>query len=169
MSVLALLLNADVKKIEEKQTKKMEIPRLSAALGAPFVLELQPIDPELYSEIQESAVKLDKKGGLKSIDTYALSVRTCVEGIKDPSMKDKGLMKKFGAASPNDLVKKLFLAGEISDISQEILQEFAQLKKKNYDTFLNDAKAYGEAQKERDKQFNQLIFKMRTVLAKKGK
>ena len=106
MSVLALLLNADVKKFEEKQTKKMEIPRLSAALGAPFELELQPIDPELYSEIQESAVKLDKKGGLKSIDTYALSVRTCVEGIKDPSMKDKGLMKKFGAASPNDLVKK---------------------------------------------------------------
>jgi hypothetical protein len=35
-------------------------------------------------------------------------------------MKDKGLMKKFGAASPNALVKKLFLAGEISDISQEI-------------------------------------------------
>ena len=107
MSVLALLLNADPKKIEEKATKKMEIPRLSAALGAPFELELQPIDPELYSEIQESAVNLDKKGGLKSIDTYALSVRTCVEGIKDPSMKDKGLMKKF-------------LAGEISDISQEI-------------------------------------------------
>lgn len=105
MSVLALLLNADPKKIEEKATKKMEIPRLSAALGAPFELELQPIDPELYSEIQESAVNLDKKGGLKSIDTYALSVRTCVEGIKDPSMKDKGLMKKFGAASPNDLVK----------------------------------------------------------------
>lgn len=39
----------------------MEIPRLSAALGAPFELELQPIDPELYSEIQESAVNLDKK------------------------------------------------------------------------------------------------------------
>lgn len=58
---------------------------------------------------------------------------------------------------------------QLSDISQEILQEFAQLKKKNYDTLLNDAKAYGEAQKERDKQFNQLIFKMRTVLAKKGK
>ena len=76
MSVLALLLNADPKKIEEKATKKMEIPRLSAALGAPFELELQPIDPELYSEIQESAVNLDKKGGLKSIDTYALSVRT---------------------------------------------------------------------------------------------
>ena len=33
MSVLALLLNADTKKIEEKQTKKMEIPRLSAAWG----------------------------------------------------------------------------------------------------------------------------------------
>ena len=35
MSVLSLLLNADVKKIEEKKTVKMEIPRLSAALGAP--------------------------------------------------------------------------------------------------------------------------------------
>lgn len=122
MSVLALLLNADAKKIEEKQTKKMEIPRLSAALGAPFELELQPIDPELYAQIQESAVNLDKKGQLKNIDSYALSVRTCVEGIKEPSMKNKDLMKKFGAATPNDLVKKLFLSGEISDIVQKISQ-----------------------------------------------
>lgn len=120
MSVLSLLLNADAKKIEEKQTKTMEIPRLSKALGAPFVLELQPIDPELYSEIQESAVSLDKKGGLKNVNGYILNVRTCVEGIKEPSMKNKELMKKFGAATPNDLVKKLFLSGEISDISQEI-------------------------------------------------
>ena len=122
MSVLSLLLNADAKKIEEKKTVKMEIPRLSAALGAPFELELQPIDPELYSEIQESAVNLDKKGGLKSINSFILSVRTCVEGIKEPSMKNKELMKKFGAATPNDLVKKLFLSGEISDISQKIGQ-----------------------------------------------
>lgn len=120
MSVLSLLLNADVEKIEKKQTATLEIPRLTKNLGATFVLELQPIDPELYSEIQESAVDLDKKGGLRSVNTYALSVRTCVEGIKDPSMKDKGLMKKLGVATPNDVVKKLFLAGEISDIAQKI-------------------------------------------------
>lgn len=120
MSTLSLLLNADAKKIEERSTAKMEIPRLSAALGAPFVVELQTIDPELYTSIQENAVDLDKKGRVSGIKTYALTVKTCVEGIKDPSMKDKALMKKLGAATPIDLVKKLFLAGEIDDIAKKI-------------------------------------------------
>lgn len=45
-----------------------------------------------------------------------------------------------------------------------VLTEFSQLKHKNYEIYLADAKSYGEEQARRDKQFNSLIFKMRKGL-----
>ena len=41
-----------------------------------------------------------------------------------------------------------------------------ELKKKNFEVYLSDAKAYGEEQERREKEFNSLIFKMRKGLAK---
>jgi len=42
------------------------------------------------------------------------------------------------------------------------------LKKRNYAAFLNDAAAYSKAQKEREKQYDSLMFKMRKELASKA-
>lgn len=52
----------------------------------------------------------------------------------------------------------------LSAISADILRDFAALKAKRYAAFLNDAKAYSQAQKERNDQYNDLIFKMRKNL-----
>jgi len=55
---------------------------------------------------------------------------------------------------------------DLDKISDTILTEFSELKKKNYEIYLADAKSYGEEQARRDKQFNSLLFKMRKGLAK---
>lgn len=55
---------------------------------------------------------------------------------------------------------------ELSKISQEVLQEFSNLKKKNYESFITDAKAYSEERANREKQYNSLMFKMRKDLMK---
>lgn len=55
---------------------------------------------------------------------------------------------------------------DLQKISQTILSEFATLKQKNYDTYLADAKAYGEEKSRREKEYNSLIFKMRKDLMK---
>lgn len=61
-----------------------------------------------------------------------------------------------------------FVADEgLDKISAEILDKFARLKQKNYDVYLNDAKAYGEELSRREKEYNSLVFKMRQDLAKK--
>lgn len=63
-----------------------------------------------------------------------------------------------------DEVLRFVADKNLSAISADILRDFAALKAKRYAAFLNDAKAYSQAQKERDDQYNDLIFKMRKNL-----
>ena len=55
---------------------------------------------------------------------------------------------------------------ELSKISQNVLREFADLKCKNYDIFISDAKSYSQELARRENQYNSLIFKMRKDLMK---
>lgn len=55
---------------------------------------------------------------------------------------------------------------ELKAISITILNEFAVLKQKNFDIYLADARAYDQAQSQREKDYNSLIFKMRKELSK---
>lgn len=55
---------------------------------------------------------------------------------------------------------------ELKAISITILNEFAALKQKNFDIYLADARAYDQAQAQREKEYNSLIFKMRKELSK---
>lgn len=63
-----------------------------------------------------------------------------------------------------DEVLRFVADKNLSAISADILRDFAALKSKRCAAFLNDAKAYSQAQKERDNQYNNLIFKMRKNL-----
>ncbi len=42
----------------------------------------------------------------------------------------------------------------LDKISGEILDKFTRLKQKNYDVYLNDAKAYGEELSRREREYN---------------
>lgn len=66
-----------------------------------------------------------------------------------------------------DDVLSLVSDNNLDKVSESILTEFSELKKKNYEIFLADSKSYGEEQARRDKQFNSLLFKMRKGLASK--
>ncbi len=63
-----------------------------------------------------------------------------------------------------DDILELVSDNDLDKISDTILTEFSELKKKNYEIYLADAKSYGEEQARRDKQFNSLLFKMRKGL-----
>lgn len=63
-----------------------------------------------------------------------------------------------------DEVLTLISDNDFDKISETILTEFSELKKKNYEIYLADAKSYSKEQAKRDKQFNSLLFKMRKGL-----
>ena len=55
---------------------------------------------------------------------------------------------------------------ELSKISVEVLNEFADLKSKNFEVYISDSKAYSDELQRREKEYNSLIFKMRKDLMK---
>ena len=120
MSVLDKLLKLDKRKLAELPQEKIEVKSLTKKIGEKFEITVQALDAETHSNIQKFAISFDKKGGLKEIDTYRMQVSTIVAGVIEPSLKDKDLQAHLGAINAADLVKKLFLAGEIAEISGKI-------------------------------------------------
>ena len=118
MNMIEKLLKADAGKLAVP-TKNYEVKRLSKLFGFPFMLQLRAINPERYMEIQQTSVEL-KKGDVDKINMYSMNIKTVLAGVVDPSFKDDELLKHFHAATPKELVNKLFLAGELSDIAGEI-------------------------------------------------
>ena len=122
MSLIDKLLQMDKAKIMEMPTRKIEMPRLSELTGEPFKVTCKAIDGERYADIQRSAIDLNKKGALRNINLYEMQVLTLIEGVVEPSMKDERLLGYFGVVTPKELVKKLFLAGEIAELSNVITE-----------------------------------------------
>ena len=56
------------------------------------------------------------------IDIYQMQTQTLLAGIADPDLKNKDLLEKFGAVLPGDIIRKLFLAGEIADLTAQITE-----------------------------------------------
>ena len=122
MSLIDKLLQMDKSKLMEMPTKEVEFERLTKLLGEPFKIRCKAIDGERYADIQRSAVDLNKKGGLRDINLFEMQVLTVIDGVVEPSLKDKRLLAYFGCATPKELVKKLFLAGEIAELSSVITE-----------------------------------------------
>lgn len=115
-NVLEKLLRMDAKKITERPTRTYEVKRLSNIMGTPFIVTLQSIPAELYSDIQNESVEI-KKGNVSGVNIQKLQFDTVIAGMKDPNLKDKQLLQHFDALTPVQLVNKLFIPGEISDMA----------------------------------------------------
>lgn len=122
MNMVDKLLKADVvNKLAERPTKKVKMERLSKLFGFDFVITLRAIDPERYADIQKMAVDFTN-GNADDVDIYRMQTQTLLAGIADPDFKNKELMEKFGAILPADIIRKLFLAGEIADLTAQITE-----------------------------------------------
>lgn len=111
MSVLNLLLETDMQKLELKFSKEFEVKRLSKIIGSPFIVKCSPLTNEQLAHISEiSKTNTD------------LKVNTVLECCKIDGKKiaSKELMEKFKAPTPKDLVEKLFLPGEIYSLYSTI-------------------------------------------------
>lgn len=119
-NALNMLLKMDRAKVEELPTKVVEIKRLTELTGEKFEVTLRAINGERMSDIQKNSIDLSKKGGVKDINLYSMQTQILAEGMVDPNLKDKALLEHFGCVTPKDLIKTLFLAGEISDLANEV-------------------------------------------------
>lgn len=120
MNLVDVLLNTDINKISNEETKKIEVERLSKALGQKFEITIKAIPPKRYTEIQNSCVKINYKTKKTETDLYKMQMLTLCDGIKEPNFADEKLLKHFGGFTPVDVFEKLFLAGEVNNIYNKI-------------------------------------------------
>lgn len=111
MSTLDLLLKIDEAKIK-KPTRRVEIKRLSELVGEKVVFTCEAVTHDRLTEIQEMSV--DYK--TQEADISELQIQTVLSGIKEPDLKNKELMEKFKAHTPKELLKKMLLTGEITNL-----------------------------------------------------
>ena len=67
---------------------------------------------------------------------------------------------------PLDEISNFIRDRELNAIAEEVLNQFAELRRQNFEQYLADSKSYGEAVQKREKDFNALIFRMRKDLHK---
>lgn len=121
MSVVDKLLKLDSASLAELPVGTIEIKRLSEKIGEPFLVECKAINGQRYNDIQKNAVRISKKGEFQDLDTGKTKTLTVLEGIVEPNLKREDLQQHYKAATPKELLYKMFLAGEVDDIYNLIL------------------------------------------------
>ena len=114
MNAVDLLLKMDRGKVKAIPTKEVEVKRLSAIAGQPFKVKLQAVPGDKWNDIAGTVSGADDAANYKS------SKHLLLAGMVDPDLKSHELQEAYGAASPLDLLEKLFLAGEIMNIAAEV-------------------------------------------------
>lgn len=119
MNAVEKLLKMDAGKI--KMPEKIVAMKLAKLGGEEFEFPCVAINPERYSEIQQSVYDFNKKGDVKVNGLGKVPSMTIVEGC--PSVfKSKEVMEHFGIHTPLDLINKLLLSGEKDDLYKAIIE-----------------------------------------------
>ena len=107
MSILDLLLETDIDKLQNNNSKNYEIKRLSKILGEKFIVTCTLLTNEQMMHIAEiSKTNID-------IKLNAVLEACKIEGKK---LNNEELMKKFNVVSAKELIGKLFLPGEVYEL-----------------------------------------------------
>ncbi len=136
MSLVDKLLQLDAGKLTEKPTKEIELERLTKLLGTKATFKCQAIDGQTYADIQRRAIGISKRGNIRDIDIYEMQVMTVLEGVVEPSFKDKKLLEHLNAPTPKELVKKMLLPGEIAEL-HNVINELSGYERDDEDEIKN--------------------------------
>ena len=114
MNAVELLMKMDKGKVRAIPQKEVEVKRLSGIAGQPFNVKRKAVPGEKWNDIAGTVDSADDAANYKS------SKHLLLAGMVDPNLKDHDLQEAYGAASPLELMEKLFLAGEIMKLAAEV-------------------------------------------------
>ncbi len=116
-NIVEELLKIDLGEVEiPKETKRIYLKKLKKE----FSFECVALDAEKANEIRMKSIDLTS-GTVDDIDMFKLQAYTVIEGCKNV-FKNKDLMKHFNAPTPIELVRRLLLDGELTELSNTITE-----------------------------------------------
>lgn len=117
MNVVDFLMQMDAGKLAEVPTKEVKVKSLSEKAGRDITVTVKALPGRKVTELTGLAVKDGEVDVKRAFDANLLIV---TYGLVEPDAKNEDLQEHFGAASPKDLVEKLFNGGEIVNLAGEI-------------------------------------------------
>ena len=116
-NIVEELLKIDLGEVEiPKETKRIYLKKLKKE----FSFECVALDAEKANEIRMKSIDL-ASGTVDDIDMFKLQAYTVIEGCKNV-FKNKDLMKHFNAPTPIELIRRLLLDGELTELSNTITE-----------------------------------------------
>lgn len=116
-NIVEELLKIDLGEVEiPRETKRIYLKKLKKE----FSFECVALDAEKANEIRMKSIDLTS-GTVDDIDMFKLQAYTVIEGCKNV-FKNKDLMKHFNAPTPIELVRRLLLDGELTELSNTITE-----------------------------------------------
>lgn len=116
-NIVEELLKIDLGEVEiPRETKRIYLKKLKKE----FSFECVALDAEKANEIRMKSIDL-ASGTVDDIDMFKLQAYTVIEGCKNV-FKNKDLMKHFNAPTPIELIRRLLLDGELTELSNTITE-----------------------------------------------
>jgi hypothetical protein len=123
-NIVDLLLSSDIENIQ-RPSREIEIKRLSNIFKERFSVLCKALSYDKYSEIQEKCFEITAKEPTFDLQKFQIElVYNGVFNVEDGTrlFSNKELHKKFKVPHGKELIKKLFLSGEISAIADTITE-----------------------------------------------
>ncbi len=94
--------------------------------GKPIAWKLRAIDSELDQAIRKDCKRpiRGSRGGISSVefDSDKYAIMLCVNSIVEPNLKAADWQDAFGVKSPEALLRKLLLPGEIQLLQERVFE-----------------------------------------------
>ena len=116
--IIDKLLHSDLEEIKRMPQGEVVLPRFKEKYGE-GTIKVQGVRMEVYEEIAEFNKKHD---GTDKIDERKAEMDLIVHGVVEPDFRDSRLLEKFHVQDPAEIVKAIFLPGEIVKISKKIVE-----------------------------------------------
>lgn len=111
MSIFDRMMEKNAEILAEKERAQMEVTRLSAVFGEPFLVSCVPISQRQIAYVAEAAKNIQEQR------VYFVLECCRVEGKK---FSDKVFLDWTGCLKGEDVVQKIFRTGEISALYNKI-------------------------------------------------
>lgn len=103
----------------ENLTEEVVISDRFKVDGEILKFKIKAVTPDEFSDLQKQCTKIGKKGKM-NFDSKMFNEQLIVNYTVEPNFKDAEVIKKAGCITPEQLLNKTLLAGEVATLVEQI-------------------------------------------------
>ena len=116
---MSKLMNFLINNTIENLTEEVVISDRFKVDGEILKFKIKAVTPDEFSDLQKQCTKIGKKGKM-NFDSKMFNEQLIVNYTVEPNFKDAGSIKRAGCITPEQLLNKTLLAGEVATLVEQI-------------------------------------------------